>query len=84
LEEEEGFMKRTLQLGSIWNNLLTARKCEMLPSINHVVEKLDGISRETKVDALVTGSLHLVGAFLSLLDPELASGQTNNGHSLLS
>ena len=43
----------------------------VLPSVERAVEFLRERSSEDELDVLVTGSLHLVGAVVSVLDPEL-------------
>lgn len=42
-----------------------------------VHDVLQEFSKDNKYDVLVTGSLHLVGATLSLLDPNLSGNQEN-------
>lgn len=65
----------------VWSNLVenekrneTSEIATIYPTVSHV---LNDLNVDTNYTVLTTGSLHLVGAMLSILDPELTGTDLN-------
>ena len=70
------FVKKCLALKENWLKQRKGTK-EDVRSFHCVNEALEALPQNESLDVLVTGSLHLVGNVLGLLDPDL-----NNSNSL--
>lgn len=53
------------------NEQFDEQRVKLFHDVTSVHEFLEHLSNNEKLDVLITGSLHLVGAFLTLLDPDL-------------
>lgn len=66
-EQSKQCYKKWLEIDSNFNE----NNAKIFHSVRETFHYIENDTRETKIHILITGSLHLVGAFLSILDPEL-------------
>ncbi|CAJ0572816.1 unnamed protein product, partial [Mesorhabditis spiculigera] len=64
--------KRSIEASETWTTIDSNTECHTFPCIQSSIRWLEQQHQPGQLDVLVTGSLHLVGGVLSLVDPESA------------
>ncbi|CAJ0572710.1 unnamed protein product, partial [Mesorhabditis spiculigera] len=64
--------KRSIEASETWTTIDSNTECHTFPCIQSSIRWLEQQHQNGQLDVLVTGSLHLVGGVLSLVDPESA------------
>ncbi|CAJ0958036.1 unnamed protein product, partial [Mesorhabditis belari] len=61
---------RSIESSNVWKEISSKTECHTFPCIQSSISAIEKMSREFPLDVLVTGSLHLVGGVISLIDPQ--------------
>lgn len=60
-------MDKCTEIKNIWHKVSNCQKSETLPCLADAIKTCQNMN---ECDILITGSLHLVGAALAVLDPD--------------